>query len=265
MDRRGFVQGLGIAAAASAATYWLARRSRFAGGYYVQMGTSVTAGAGTKYGAATPSTVGKTLGMVAVNAGLPGSCAGLHKFPDMNPVSLCSIADAIVSSDWASQAPRTGGTARDVAISKLMTAGFETVTHLGLEYGTNDFRYDRPIGLDTDYCKETFKGALNYSIQGILRSFPRLRIFLITPAWMPTFDDRDSDWHPNEIGSFLKEYVDAMIRVAELNHIPCLDMWRNLGVNKTNVVAFTSDGVHPNDLGAIRRGEAIASFMGNVF
>jgi hypothetical protein len=79
------------------------------------------------------------------------------------------------------------------------------------------------------------------------------------PAWMLTFDGRDSDEYPNEIGSFLKEYVEAMIRIAELHHIPCLDMWRNLGNNKTNYKTFTLDSVHPNDFGAEGRGQLIAS------
>jgi len=142
-----------------------------------------------------------------------------------------------------------------------MTAGFPSVTHLGLEYGTNDFRYDRPIGLNTDISKETFKGALNYSIQKLLRAFPKLRLFLITPTWMPTIDDLDSDDNPNGIGSFLREYIEAMIRISELNHIPCLDMSRMLGINKTNYKTFTVDGIHPNDIGATRRAELIASFM----
>jgi lysophospholipase L1-like esterase len=266
MNRRRFLENIGLAAVASGATYWFARRSRFSGGSYVQMGTSVTSGGPfAKHSGSTPAIVGGKLDMLAINAAFPGSCAGLHKFKSLDPVSLCSLADAIVSNDWSLQSGRTGDTVRDAAMSKLMTAGFGSVTHLGLEYGTNDFRYDRPIGLDTDSRKETFKGALNYSLQKLFASYPGMRVFLITPAWMPTIDGLDSDEHPNGIGSFLKEYVDAMTRIAELNHIPCLDLWRNLEVNKTNYKTFTVDGTHPNDLGAMRRGEMIASFMNATF
>jgi lysophospholipase L1-like esterase len=58
---------------------------------------------------------------------------------------------------------------------------------------------------------------------------------------------------------------DAMIKVAELNHIPCLDMWRCLGVNQFNYKTFTVDGTHPTAEGARRRGEAIASFINATF
>ena len=94
---------------------------------------------------------------------------------------------------------------------------------MGLEYGTNDFHFDRPIA-DGNCSRETFKGALNYSLQRLLAAYPKLRLFLITPAWLLNEDGSNSDEYPNSAGVFLKEYVDAMIRVAELNHIPCLDM-----------------------------------------
>ncbi len=58
---------------------------------------------------------------------------------------------------------------------------------------------------------------MNYSLQKLIAAFPRMRVFLMTPSWMPTFDDKDSDKYPNGIGCFLREYVDAMLRVAELN------------------------------------------------
>jgi lysophospholipase L1-like esterase len=259
LGRRAFLQTIGLAAITGTA-FWAGRLSGRSGGCYVQLGTSITSGVGTRHGADTPLLVGDRLGIRSVNGACPGSCAGQHKFHDFDPVSLYSLADAISSGDWSSQ-NKTGDPIRDGAISRLMTTRFDTVTHLGLEYGANDFRYDRPIGLDSDFGKETFKGALNYSIQKLLSAFPRLRIFLITPSWMPTFDDLDSDHNPNKAGSFLKGYVETMIRVAEINHIPCLDMWRNLGVNTTNYKTLTWDGIHPNDLGVSRRAEMIASFI----
>jgi lysophospholipase L1-like esterase len=180
-------------------------------------------------------------------------------------VSLFSLSNAIVSGDWSAQSKRTGNLLRDVAISRLMTAGFETVSHIGLEYGPNDFRYDSPIGSDSETCRETFKGALNYSIRTLLAGYPKIRVFLITPWWMPTFDDRDSDQYPNGAGFFLREYVDAMLQVADLNRIPCLDLWSTSGVSKFNYREFTIDGVHLNDAGVIRRADMIASFMRSVY
>jgi hypothetical protein len=267
VDRRKLLKLAGAASvfAAAGATYSQAKRTRFSGGRYIQMGTSVTAGTGTKYGGIAPSIVGDRLDMLAENAAVPGSCAGVHKFPDMTPLSLCSLADAIISDDWTRQSARTGNQIRDAAISRLMMADFAGVTHIGLEYGTNDFRYDRPIGADSDVCGETFKGALNYSIERLRSSFPKAQPFLITPAWIPTLDGDDSDHCPNAAGAFLKDYIEAMQRIAELRHVPCLDMCRALGVNRLNYEAFTYDGTRPTDETAARRGEIIAAFMDAAF
>ena len=231
----------------------------------MQLGTSLTSGAGTKLGGMIPAMVGRHLGFEGINAGCPGSCAGDHKFPEMDPVSLFALTNAIVSGDWSAQAAKTGNLLRDTAVSRLMTAGFETVSHVGLEYGPNDFFYDRTIGQDADSGKETFEGALNYSIRNLIRAYPKLCVFVMTPWWMPTLDRRDSDLFPNEVGSFLRDYVSAIQRVAELNRIPCLDLWKTSGVSKLNYQEFTVDGVHLNDFGAIRRAEMIANFMRTVF
>ena len=70
------------------------------------------------------------------------------------------------------------------------------------------------------------------------------------------FEDSDSDTHPNAKGIFLQEYVDAAIETAALNYIPCLDMWRTLGLNIDNYKSFAFDGTHPNEAGAFRRANA---------
>jgi lysophospholipase L1-like esterase len=264
MDRRSFLLNLGISGSAILASYWLTHRTHFSGGYYIQMGTSVTAGFAPTT-SLTPTVVGDRLGIPALNVGFHGACAGMHKFPDLNPVSLYSLVDAIVSGDWSQQLALFKNEQRDIGLSRLMTANFKAGTYIGLEYGTNDFHYDRPIGSDNDFSKETFKGALNYSIQKFLTAYPSTRLFLIAPPWTLNQDNLDSDHNPNSIGVFLKEYVDAMIKISELNHIPCLDMWRLLGINKNNYLTFFPDGTHPNTEGARRRGEMIASFMNSVF
>jgi lysophospholipase L1-like esterase len=92
-----------------------------------------------------------------------------------------------------------------------------------------------------------------------------LRLFLITPSWCTNFEDKDNDSHPNEIGAFLREYVDAMHDIGAVHHVPCLDMWRMLGVNADNYKSLTFDGVHPTPEGARRRGEAVASFIKATF
>jgi lysophospholipase L1-like esterase len=202
--------------------------------------------------------------MLGINAGFDGACVGHHKFPGLEHRALYSLVDAITSGDWTAQRAESV-TSLKSHVSMLMTADFSKDTYLGLEYGTNDFNYSRPIGSDSDVSCDTFKGALNYSIKKLVAAFPRLRLFLITPAWRLNYADQDSDQYPNEIGLFLKQYVDGMLEIAALHHVPCLDMWRTLGLNIDNYKTFTFDGTHPNPDGARRRGEVIAAFIKATF
>jgi lysophospholipase L1-like esterase len=260
------------AGTASGATFWLSRPKPVPPkGIYVQMGTSITAGLHVPGAYVTPIIVGSRLNLTSVNVGFDGGYAGILQYPGLDEFSLCRLVDAITSGDWSAQDKAVasldgaGDPLYAPVLSKMKAIDFTKVTHLALEYGANDFTLTMPIGADTDVTGETFKGALNYAIRKLLTSFPKLRLILIAPSWRLNFEDLDSDTHPNAKGVFLKEYVDAMVEIAVLNHVPCLDMWRTLGLNINNYKTFTVDGTHPNEAGAIRRGEAIAAFMNAVF
>jgi lysophospholipase L1-like esterase len=230
------------------------------------MGTSITAGHSP--GAyLTPVIVGSRLNLTPVNAGFDGASAGILDRPNLDEISLCRLVDGITSGDWSAQdrAVASMHPSFSLILSRIKSIDFGAVTHIALEYGTNDFIFGMPIGENTDDTKATFKGALNYAVRKLLASFPQLRLMLIAPAWCLNFEGLDSDTHPNAKGVFLKEYADAVEATAVLNHIPCLNMWRTLVLNINNYKSFTIDGTHPNEAGAIRRGEAIASFMNSVF
>jgi len=275
MDRRSLLQNLGLVCMTAATTYGVtkwANRPKPAPpvqprGIYVQMGTSITAGLHGPGANMTPITVGSRLNLAPVNVGFDGTCAGPLYRPGMDEFSLSGLVDAITSGDWTLQEKALAD--RDpidrTTLAKLKDVRFNVVTHLGLEYGSNDFTLGMPIGLATDDTIETFKGCLNYAIKKLLTSFPQLRLFLIAPSWRLNFEEKDSDTHPSAKGIFLREYVDAMIEMAALNHVPCLDMWRTLGLNINNYKKLTYDGTHPNEDGAIRRGESIAGFINSVF
>ena len=272
MDRRSFLQGVGLiaitAGVTSAIVHWRSRpKPAPPSGIYVQMGTSITAGLHGPGANLTPVVVGSRLNLTPVNVGFDGACAATLHNRNQDEFSLCWLVDAIISGDWSAQDKATA--AHDPVIlttlSRFKAIDFNKVTHLALEYGTNDFTLGTPIGSKTDTTRETFKGALNYSIRRLLTTYPELHLFVITPAWRLNYEELDSDTHPNAQGVLLREYVDAMIETAALNHIACLDMWRTLGVGINNYKNFTYDGTHPNEVGAIRRGEAIAAFIASVF
>jgi lysophospholipase L1-like esterase len=274
MNRRLLLQNAGLVIAtaglASGITNWLNHGKQpktIPRGIYVQMGTSITAGLHAPGGNMTPITVGARLNLTPINVGFDGACATTIQEPARDAFSLGWLVDAIVSGDWSAQekAAASYEPAIRVVLARLQAVDFHKVTLLGLEYGPNDFTLAAPIGTSIDASRETFKGALNYSIRKLLVTYPDLRLFLITPSWRLNFEDLDSDTHPNARGTFLRDYVDAVVETAALNHVPCLDMWRTLGLGINNYKTFTFDGTHPNEHGAIRRGESVAAFINSVF
>jgi lysophospholipase L1-like esterase len=260
MNRRFFLQNAGLVAASAGTTYLLTRpRVRPPKGVYVQMGTSITAGIHAPGAYLTPITAASRLNLTPINVGFDGTCAGAYERPHFDPFSLCKLVDGITSGDWSTQDKSitfmAGG--NEASLLKIKAVDFNKVTHIGLEYGTNDFTVCAPL--------VTFKEALDYSVKKLLATFPKMRLFLITPAWLLNFEELDSDTHPNKSGVFLKQYVDAMVEVANSRGVPCLDMRRTLGIDSANYKNFTFDGTHPNEAGAIIRGEVIASFIKSNF
>jgi lysophospholipase L1-like esterase len=260
MDRRGFLQSLGLVGVTAGTTYLLSRpKTRRPNGVYVQMGSSVTAGIHAPGAYLTPVTVGSRLNLTPVNVGFDGACAGVYQRPANDDFSLRKLVDAITSGDWSAQdrsiASMAGG--NEAQLARIKTVDFSQVTYMGLEYGTNDFTLCAPL--------PAFKESLDYSVRKLLAAFPKARLFLMTPAWRLNFEELDSDTHPNESGIFLKQYVDTIVSVATARGVPCLDLWRMRGINATDYKAFTFDGTHPNETGARIRGEVIASFISSAF
>jgi hypothetical protein len=271
--RRSLLTGIGAAGVA----LWYSRvrleNDRFTGGLYVQMGTSITAGLRAPDAYRAPAIVGERLQLHAVNVGFEGSYAGIGIQPDYDQISLCALSDAIASGDWTMQETavarisdgEVGGETKPPILHKLKAIDFSRVTHLGMEYGTNDFTLNVPIGKSEDDHATTFKGALNHAVRRLMAAHPTIKMFFITPAWFLDEDGRDTNSYPNKAGFFLRDYVDAMLEIADLNSIKCLDMWRSLGINKDNYHEFTFDSKHPNGAGAKLRGELTASFIASAY
>lgn len=274
MNRRAVLQGLlGLSAAT---TCGFAGRALGSNQTYVQMGTSITAGLRAPGAYQAPAVVGERLHMDAVNVGFEGACAGIGISGDYDQISLYALSNAIISADWSAQdsaVPRISrgedaagfGETKPPILRKLKAVDFSRVTYIGLEYGTNDFTLNAPMGKNTDTSGATFKGALNYSVRRLMAAHPETKLFFITPAWFLDYEDRDTNLCPNKAGFFVRDYVDAMIEIADLNGIKCLDMWRRLGINERNYREFTYDSKHPNAAGAILRGELTAAFIKSMW
>jgi lysophospholipase L1-like esterase len=86
--------------------------------------------------------------------------------------------------------------------------------------------YDDNVSNTSQDMTATICGCINTTINKILRKYPFARLCLVTPTpWYSTV--------PSEENS----YVDAIINIARLRGIPCLDLFHN-------------SSLRPKDLGA---------------
>ena len=89
--------------------------------------------------------------------------------------------------------------------------------------GANDKRLNVPIETNSDITNETFKGALNVLIKGLLTKYPKKKILFMTNY------NRYPDL--NSLGLTDIHYVDAMLEICALYGIPCFDNYRKSGVS----------------------------------
>lgn len=129
--------------------------------------------------------------------------------------------------------------------------------------GTNDFGHGTaPFGEITDRDMYTYIGSLHYLMGNLINKYPMATIVFMTPL------HRHDEYKPNESNNLtLKPYVDAMKEVANYYSIPILDLYAVSGIYpyiEKNMQAWCPDGLHPNDAGAERIAQRLASFLLNL-
>lgn len=126
---------------------------------------------------------------------------------------------------------------------------YSTLDYMILFWGTNDYGGNIPIGNDTDEGHDTLKGAINLVVKNILTRYPNIHLLFIAPFWRATYtgvsDFCDSDTYTNPLGFKLPQYVDAIVERAKALHIPCVNLYDNMCINKYNYTHWLTDGLHP--------------------
>lgn len=226
--------------------------------------------------------LGDALGVQFVNAGIGGStlCAGgdgsgsavLEPYSKVSSVRLC---EALGTGDWTTvdqgvidvqgvPAPQN----QDVSpqVNALKALDMNKVRLIVIQNGTNDYGNDYPLGLSTDTVATTFRGAINKIVSDIHSNYPWVEIAFITPVYRDRFtlagDGLNSDIHPNDDGVMMLQYVDAEIEQAGINHVPCMDAYRTIGVNGSNAGEWLGDGLHPTSWRVhTRMGQRVAAWL----
>ncbi|MNE05758.1 GDSL-like Lipase/Acylhydrolase [compost metagenome] len=155
------------------------------------------------------------------------------------------------------------------AVTRLQSSDLGTVDYVTIFYGTNDFQGLIPIGTDTDATGDTFKGAINLSLDKLLTKHPNLKILLVTPIWRArqvSGDSLESDNNPNSLGLYLRDYVEAIKDMGKKYHIPVLDLYKTSGISKyTKNLYLSADELHPNTVGYTHLANLIAAKLSSTY
>ena len=133
--------------------------------------------------------------------------------------------------------------------------------------GINDFLHNIPIGtigaVGGTFDATTVYGATQVMIEDILSKKPSVKLMLINPF---------TGWINNDADEYPDTYANVKRNLAELYHLPILDLARSCGFNALNRNTFYCDDMtkvsyrlHLNDLGNEVIGHMIASFVGNGY
>lgn len=142
----------------------------------------------------------------------------------------------------------------------VVTTTTELITIMG---GTNDQGSTvtrgtiLPVGSAFD--TNTFIGAYQTLIEGLLTRLPKARIILMTPprAW--------TDGTGTTLRSALKDYGDDVKAVGQFYNLPVIDMYNSLGYNEKNQTTFLNDGLHFNADGYKRVAALVCGALRNYY
>lgn len=152
--------------------------------------------------------------------------------------------------------------------TKIRTTSVEEYDLVVIECGTNDFKLNVKLGAvckvkTGEFDTKTFYGALQDSIEYILKQYPHKRIMLIADC------QRDNDgydvYYSNLVGHKLIDYINAIHEIGTLYGLPVCDWYRNAGINAWTLDVYTYDGLHPNKDGYIALGNVAAACVENMY
>ena len=137
----------------------------------------------------------------------------------------------------------TNGTTLDTSVDVVVVIG-----------GTNDWASGGPVlGTFLDGTYSTIYGAVETICKYVTTNTNALLIFGTPPQrYNATDQERETDSHGTPINSrdyTLRQFCDAIIETCKYYGIPVVDLNAILGWNRNNVGRFTSDGLHPNNVG----------------
>lgn len=153
----------------------------------------------------------------------------------------------------------------DAPGSRYQKLDFTDVSLVTIGFGVNDARTAVPLGsigsyTDTSHDTATFYGAYRTLLDKIYTDNPECRVILLTPLQRLFVTNFGCDTE-NANGCKLIDFVDAIIEIGQMYATPVCDMYRNSGLNQKNLAYYTTEGIHPEDVGYLRMANVVLNTM----
>lgn len=145
----------------------------------------------------------------------------------------------------------------------LMNINYSDVALVTIAYGCNDARLSVPLGTVNSSDGTTFAGALNNILRKIYTDNPECRVIVLT-ALQRLYVSEFGIATANSNGNYLIDFVDMCKKVANKRSTKCIDVYRDCGINQTNLYYYTREGVHPLNTGYKRMSGAIIPVLDDM-
>lgn len=147
--------------------------------------------------------------------------------------------------------------------ANLMNINYSDVALVTIAYGCNDARLSVPLGTVNGSDGTTFAGALNNILRKIYTDNPECRVIVLT-ALQRLYVSEFGIATANSNGNYLIDFVDMCKKVANKRSTKCIDVYRDCGINQTNLYYYTREGVHPLNTGYKRMSGAIIPVLDDM-
>lgn len=209
-----------------------------------------------------PQSIANSTGANVIDLGIANGRMAKHSTSELGQLldkqCMHRMVDYIKNNDYtefikaAEDMAKLNGDDNTRQANEMKNISWNEVDYITIFLGTNDYGGDNPIGANSDFDGNTFKGAINKVIKILGEYAPTARLVFLTPIFRNRYKadyGANSDVTKNDAGFLLQNYVDAIQELANKNHVPVIDLMSLSGINEYNCDVYLSDDLHPTQLG----------------
>lgn len=228
------------------------------------------------YSPTIPAIMEEETGLKIINGAFGGTCMSCTNYEGRSTffedeLNMCHLAQAIARKDFTVQKYGINGNTYkldyfDESLEQLSLVDFTQVEILFIEHGTND--YNSGARLDdksNPFNRETFGGALRYSLKLLQEAYPQLTIVLVTPAYCYFTDEQGNRIGDSDTldfgGGILPDFIKLEKEIAEEYGLFVIDQYYDSGIYAENIEQYTLDGLHFNEEGRRLLAEPLIQYL----